>query len=157
MRLATGIPRYTHLNLNLDLPDSLLGDDIMVMRARLYLHVDPDELAGVGGHDRDSDGLSLRALATNEALDLDAPTFPEDDYYNLSSGIDLFGSDGQLIDPIAIPLTSWLQDWMNGTRENHGIILSLNGTDERPRCLSFFIDDMGPRLEILYTRRPDFE
>jgi len=155
--LATGLPRYAHLSLAL--PDSLRRDDLMVLRARLYLYADSARTVGVGGHDRDSGGLSLRVLAPETEFDSGAPALPEDGFLELASKLDLYGADGRNIEPLAIPLTTWVQDWMSGRRENYGIILALNGSGERPRSLSFYLDEAGkdPRLEILYARRPDFD
>ncbi len=155
--LATGLPRYTFITLQL--PDSLRRDDLMVMRARLYLSPDPDAIEGMGVQDREPDGLTLRAVAPDEEFDTDTPVYPEEDYYGLASSVDLYDSYGDLLDSVYIPLTPWIQDWMEGDRENHGIILSLNGADERPRSLAFYLDEAGkePRLEIIYARRPDFD
>ncbi|MBC8367254.1 hypothetical protein H8E52_07585 [bacterium] len=155
--LATGMARFTQLSVFL--PDSLRADDLMVMRARLYLCPDSASIIGAGVQDRDSGGLTLRALALNEEFDVDAPEYNEDDNYGLVSALDLFDGFGDPLNTITIPLTTWVQEWMQGDRENHGIVLALNGRDERPRSFSFFLDEPGkdPRLEIIYARRPDFE
>jgi hypothetical protein len=155
--LATGVARFTHLSVFL--PDSLRSDDLMVMRARLYLCPDSASIIGAGVQDRDSGGLTLRALALNEEFDSDAPEYNEDDNYGLASALDLFDGFGDPLDSITISLTTWVQEWMQGDRENHGIVLALNGRDERPRSFSLFLDEPGkdPRLEIIYARRPDFE
>jgi len=155
--LATGVARFTHLSVFL--PDSLRSDDLMVMRARLYLCPDSASIVGAGVQDRDSGGLTLRALALNEEFDSEAPEYNEDDNYGLASALDLFDGFGDPVDIVTIPLTTWVQEWMQGDRENHGIVLALNGRDERPRSFSFFLDEPGkdPRLEIIYARRPDFE
>jgi len=157
IELSTGITTFRLLQL--DLPEELRSDSLMILRARLYLYPDLDHFAGVGGHDRDADGLSMRVIAPREALDLENLAIPEDDFLGLAGALDVYTAQNQAAEPLALPITPWVQNWITGDEENHGLLLALNGEDERPRCLSFFIDEPGkdPKLEIFYARRPDFD
>lgn len=153
--LGTGIPR--HCLLNLQLPEELRDPELMILRARLQLWPDLEHFTGVGGHDREAGGLTLRLLAP--ATELDPLEIPEDDYLALASALDLFPARNQAAEPLSLPLTPWVQNWITGVGENHGLLLTLNGRDERPRRLSFYADEPGrePTLEIYYARRPDFD
>jgi len=113
----------------------------------------------VGGQDRDADVLSMRVIVRGEALDLENLAIPEDDFLGLAGALDVYTAQNQAAEPLALPITPWVQNWITGDEENHGLLLALNGEDERPRCLSFFIDEPGkdPKLEIFYARRPDFD
>ena len=156
LELASGLPRYCHLEL--DLPESLLDSSIVVLGARLSLY--PDSLAtfGVGPEEDGPWGISLRLLAPLDSLDHSSPLLPEDARV-LQSSVDLYTSSSQLQDPLVLTITSWLQDWIHGEADNHGLILELNGLDERLRSFRWHQEGPGlsPRLEVFSTGRPDFD
>lgn len=156
LELATGLPRFCHLEL--DLPEILLDSSIVVLGARLSLY--PDSLAtfGVGPGEDEPWGVSLRLLAPMDSLDHASPLLPEDARV-LQSSLDLYTSTSQLQDPLVLSITPWLQDWIQGEAENHGLILEMNGKDERLRSFRWHLEGAGlsPRLEVYSTGRPDFD
>lgn len=156
LSLATGLPRYSLLDL--DLPEQLADSTNLIFRARLYLETDIDSLVGLGPLDRDAGGLTLRILVPEGDWDPLSPAMPEE-YRLLASAISLYDEDGELVSPLVLPLTGWVQDWVRGEVENRGLILALNGEGQRPRAFDWPVDQPGssPRLEIFYTGRPDFE
>lgn len=180
--LATGLPRVCHLALGcLDsfprfLPGWQEGRQLMVIRCRLYVAPDSSSLFGLGPVDR-NDNLSA-GLPANEggltlnlyASDVDGPQAPgEVEGVLLDSWIDVFKEHPYVDsilrveprDPLPLPLTGWLQDVAAGEDEDAGLVLYLDGRDDRPRSLEYLIDPADPadrpRLEIVYTWRPEYD
>ncbi|MBN2170296.1 MAG: hypothetical protein JW819_03115 [Candidatus Krumholzibacteriota bacterium] len=180
--LATGLPRVCHVDLGcLDsfprfLPGWEEGRQLMVIRGRLYFAADSSSLFGMSPRDRNDNqsaglpasegGLTLNLYASDE----DGPQPPgEVDGILLDSWIDIFREHPyadsilrvELRDPLPLPLTSWLQNVAAGEDEDHGLILYLDGREDRPRSLEYLVDTADPadrpRLEIFYTWRPDYE
>ena len=181
--LATGVTRDAHLIF--DLPDSLRDPTLILVRAILKLWPDPSGLAGEGPRDRrdnESAGLYLNEGGLTVALQAVDDSLPGSagikDGLLLESRLSVFEfnpsyedndpthtqlTETQLTAPLRLPLTKWLQAWMNGTDENIGITLRLSGAEERLRQVAYFLDasvpedSLKPRLELIYLRRPDFD
>lgn len=180
--LATGVTRDAHLIF--DLPDSLRDPSFVLVRAILELAPDVEGLVGEGPYDRrdndfgglflDEGGLTLALRAVDDSLPgsagLDTGTLLEarlsvfEEFITFDEvDTDLQLTATRLTQPFRLPLTTWLQDWMNGTDENAGITLRLNGEGERLRQLTWYLaasashDSLQPRLELIYLRRPDFD
>jgi len=178
--LATGVTRDAHLIF--DLPDSLRDPEIVLVRAILELWPDSSGLAGMGPLDRRDNeyaglylsegGLTLALQAVDDSLpgsvgieagrllESHLPVFEAHITYD-DVDTDLQLTATQLTLPLRLPLTDWLQDWMNGTDENAGITLRLSGAEERLRQVEWHLHPteaaLAPRLELIYVRRPDFD
>lgn len=181
--LATGVTRDVHLIFNL--PDSLRDPGIILVRAILELGPDTSATVGMGPVDqRDNDygglfldegGLTLQLQAVDDSLPGSAgieagrlletrlSVFEKHITYDDPPNTDLQLTATRLTTPLRLPLTDWLQDWMNGADENAGLTLRLNGAEERLRQVAYFLhasaphDSLAPRLELIYVRRPDFD
>jgi hypothetical protein len=178
--LATGVTRDAHLIF--DLPDSLRDPEIILVRAILELWPDSSGLAGMGPLDRrdndyagfflDEGGLTLALRAVDDSLPGSAgietgtlleahlPVFAEHiTYDDVDTALQLTAT--RLTEPLRLPLTDWLQDWMNGTDENVGLTLRLRGAEQRLRQVEWHLHPAdparAPRLELIYLRRPDFD
>lgn len=173
--LATGVTRDALLQF--DLPDSLRDPDIILVRAVLQLWPDDGSLVGlspgdradndVGGFALDEGGLTVKIQAVDDSLPGSAG-FDEGRVLEQRLALFTAADDPAETDPptviaapLALPLTTWLQDWANGDDENHGVTLRLNGATERLRQVAYLLDpadaELSPRLELLYLRRPDFD
>jgi hypothetical protein len=181
--LATGVTRDVHLAF--DLPDSLRDPDIILVRAFLELGPDPSATVGLSPADqRDNEsgglyfnegGLTLQLQAVDDSLPGSAgietgrllesqlSVFEKYLTYEDPPNTDVQLTASRLTTPLRLPLTDWLQDWMNGADENAGLTLRLGGAEERLRQVAYFLDasaphdSLAPRLELIYVRRPDFD
>ncbi len=180
--LATGITRDAHLIF--ELPDSLRDPTIILVRAILELWPDSSGLVGMSPLDRrdnelggvyfNEGGLTVALQAVDDSLPgspgieeglLLESRLPVFEYF-LSYGDDAEHTqltETQLTMPLRLPLTKWLQAWMNGSDENVGITLRLSGAEERLRQVAYHLnasaplDGLKPRLELIYLKRPDFD
>jgi hypothetical protein len=160
--------------------DLLEGPELLLIKATLTLYPDSSLLFGLGPKDRHDNigslgypsaegGLTMRVSSATGGIPED-PEISSDDL--IVSGLNLMttvdagdDSTGTVIqgpalkEPLVIPLIEWLQDYSAGTTSNKSLVLSLNRRDERLRQLAYHLegDDLTPRLEITYIRRPGLE
>lgn len=177
--LATGVTRDAHLIF--DLPDSLRDPSLLLVRAILELWPDSSGLVGMGPSDRrdndlgglflDEGGLTLALQAVDDSLPgsagietgrvLEARLSVFAPYLTYDDETEDQLTATRLREPLRLPLTTWLQDWMNGEDENCGLTLRLSGETERLRQVVWHLRPgdpaLAPRLELLYLRRPDFD
>ncbi len=178
--LATGVGRDAHLALNL--PEDLRDSEVILVRAVLSFWPDSSGLFGMSPRDREDNdigglylnegGLTLELRAVDDSepgsagieegtvLESALALFEEHFTYEEGEGSSQLSAT-RLKEPFLLPLTRWVQDWMNGDDENHGISLRLRGEEERLRQVEWHLDpadpELAPKLEIIYVRRPDFD
>ena len=183
LRLGTGLNRRGHLSLAL--ADLIPRDpDLMLLRAQLTLYPADSLLFGMSPRDindnlrsgrpafenaltlalyaADDDAPGSAGLIEGVRLLADLPVFEEHLVYeDPEDELTTLVSRSRMARPLTLRLTSWIQNWLNGADENHGLTLILGAQLERAREAVWHLDptdpELRPTLELIYVRRPEFD